>query len=109
MISKKTINQIKNKLVEIEKPQKIILFGSYARNEANQNSDLDLIIIKKSNKPPHKRGLDSRWYLGSFPFTTDLLIKTPKEFEKWQEISISFNAKVKKEGKILYEQKILKN
>jgi predicted nucleotidyltransferase len=45
MISKEIINQVVSKLARATKPCKIILFGSYARNEATPDSDLDLLVI----------------------------------------------------------------
>ena len=46
-----TIEEIRQILEEILKDEpvyKVILFGSYAKNEANKNSDIDLIIDTKS-------------------------------------------------------------
>ncbi len=106
MITTANINIIKNKIIELEAPKKIILFGSYGRDDARDKSDLDLMVIKETNDPIYKRGIDLRWFLGAMPFNIDLLIKTPKEFKKWQDVDISFNATVAKEGKVLYEQKI---
>lgn len=56
---KKITNQIKKKY----KPEKIILFGSFAYGEATKDSDVDLFIIKKNergeNKTPPKSGQDA--------------------------------------------------
>ena len=106
MITRQETEEIKNKIVELENPKKIILFGSYAKNTATETSDLDLLVIKETEQPPHKRGLETRWYLGSLPFQTDLLIKTPQEFKKWQDVNISFNAILQRESKVLYEQTV---
>jgi len=106
MISQEIINEIRDKIIEMEKPQKIILFGSYAKGTANEKSDLDLLIIEETDLIPPKRAFKLRWELAGYPFDTDLIVKTPKEFNKWQDISISFNATIKREGKVLYEQKI---
>ena len=106
MISQETINEIKNKIIKMENPQKIILFGSYAKGNPNDKSDLDLLVIKESDLIRPKRGRDLKWDLADYPFETDLLIKTPQEFAKWQDVEISFNAKIKREGKVLYEQKV---
>ncbi|MCP4650395.1 MAG: nucleotidyltransferase domain-containing protein, partial [PVC group bacterium] len=46
MITQETINQAVSQLAIAATPCKIILFGSYARNEATENSDLDLLVIK---------------------------------------------------------------
>ncbi len=106
MISQNVINEIIDKIIEYEKPIKIILFGSYAKNCATDNSDLDILVIKETNLIQSERGFDLKWDIADYPFETDLLIKTPKEFSKWQDIDISFNSKLQKEGKVLYEQAI---
>ncbi len=104
MITEKTINEIKDKIILLENPSKIILFGSYSKGEATEKSDLDLLVIKESKQPPSDRALDLRWELAHYPFETDLIMKTPEEFNQWQDVAISFNAKVKREGRILYER-----
>lgn len=43
-----TLDEIKNKAIPIAKKYNIVslsLFGSYARNEQNDNSDLDFLIV----------------------------------------------------------------
>ncbi len=106
MISEETINEITNKIIKYENPEKIILFGSYANGNARTNSDLDFMVIKQTDDKIYKRGRDLKWELADYPFEIDLLIKTPNEFLKWSDIPISFNAKVNNKGKILYEQTI---
>ncbi len=103
MITEEQLFEIKEKIIELENPLKIILFGSYARGEATEKSDLDLLVIENSELPQHKRGIDLRWYLGGIGHPFDLIINTPKEFEYLQEYDLSFNATVQREGKVLYE------
>ena len=43
------IHSIKNQLIKKYKPQKIILFGSYAYGNPRKDSDVDLLVIKKTN------------------------------------------------------------
>ncbi len=43
MIETKQINEIVNRIASNDNPLKIILFGSYARGNFNDNSDLDFI------------------------------------------------------------------
>ena len=57
------IDEIKDEIVSALmplKPDKIILFGSYARGEANENSDLDLFLIKKGLKDFTKYEIEAR-------------------------------------------------
>lgn len=106
MISLKTINEIRDKIIKHENPEKIILFGSYAKGAATNKSDLDFMVIKNTKEKIYKRGRALRWDLADYPFETDLLIKTPQEFSKWQDVDISFNAKVNNEGKVIYAKTI---
>lgn len=46
MISEATIAQAVATLVAVGKPQRIVLFGSYARGDADDGSDLDLMVVK---------------------------------------------------------------
>jgi len=49
------LQDIVRKLVEGYSPQKVILFGSHARGDASEDSDIDLLIIKDTEKPPAER------------------------------------------------------
>jgi len=48
MISEQVIQQAVRRLVAAANPSRIILFGSYATGTATENSDLDLMVIKRS-------------------------------------------------------------
>jgi len=63
-------------------PQKIIVFGSYARNEAKENSDLDLLIIKETEESYYQRPATVRSIFAKQPGAMDILVYTPKEFEE---------------------------
>jgi predicted nucleotidyltransferase len=48
-IASETLNAIIRRVVEVAKPDKIILFGSAARDQIGANSDVDLLVIKSGN------------------------------------------------------------
>ncbi|HKJ78298.1 MAG TPA: nucleotidyltransferase domain-containing protein [Prolixibacteraceae bacterium] len=50
MNRKKIVHNIKQRLLEIDPGAKIILYGSEARGEANQNSDIDVLILLNKNQ-----------------------------------------------------------
>ena len=47
MIDNSTISNLVNKIASNANPDKIYLFGSYATGMANEDSDIDLLVIKK--------------------------------------------------------------
>ena len=79
MISSEEISNISEIIVNNYKPDKVILFGSYAQGTAEENSDLDLMIISDREKslPRYKRGLKLRIQLSKYPFIKRILLSTP--------------------------------
>ena len=80
------------------KPEKIILFGSYAYGKPTKDSDVDLVVIMPF------RGRDIRMSSKiqsrvDPPFPLDLLVWKPGRFSRMQ----SFNREVLERGKVMYE------
>lgn len=105
MIETKQINEIVNRIANNYKPEKIILFGSYARGDSNENSDLDFILIKETNSPKHKRGIEVRRLFYGVPIPMDFKIYTKTEFSNELLNQYSFLNTAIKSSKILYERK----
>lgn len=82
MIQEEKVNKIVNKIVSEFKPEKVILFGSHAWGEPGPDSDLDLLVIKDSQKPRLERELELRKLLFPSGVGLDVLVYTPKELEK---------------------------
>jgi len=102
------INEIKQVAIRIgieAKAHQVILFGSHARGEADENSDVDLMIIAESDLPRFKRSRRLYKLFRPYPFSMDLLVYTPLEVEKGKKSNISFVSTVLREGKTLYDGK----
>lgn len=96
------INKIVQIIIETAHPLKIFLFGSYARGDENENSDLDFLVIKDSTEPRHLRAKEIRSKLRGLKFPVDIIVYTPDEFAKWDKIPQSFANTILAEGKVLY-------
>lgn len=107
MVTQQQIDEIVRILVNECQPEKIILFGSYAQGTANEDSDLDLAIVKKTDLPPHKRSTEFRKALRSegrrWLFGMDILVYTPEEIEAYRSSPYSFVHEIFSTGKTLYE------
>jgi len=62
--------------------EKIILFGSRARGDYNEESDFDLFVVMETAKEEMEQGLDIRKSLDNFDHSIDLLLVTPKHFQE---------------------------
>ena len=102
MVTQKQIDEISKRIVENFKPEKVILFGSYAHGNPTEDSDLDLLIVKDSNLPRYKRGREVRRYLRGLKIAIDLVVYTKDEIQKWSNVKTSFITTVMEEGKVLY-------
>jgi predicted nucleotidyltransferase len=82
-------------------PERIILFGSRARGEADPWSDYDIIVIKRTDQPFMERLREMVPYLVEFERPAEILVYTPEEFERMQETGLGWI--VRDKGVILYE------
>ena len=104
MITQEQIDEILKIIIENYKPEKIILFGSYAYGNPNEYSDLDLLIIKDTDLPRYKRAREIRKHLwGIIDIPKDIIVYTQDEIDDWKEVEEAFITSVVKEGKVLYE------
>lgn len=98
----KVIESLVQKIVEAVHPLKIILFGSYARDNANPESDIDVLVVMPEGI--HCRRTAQLLYrritgLGA-PF--DILVTTPDVLEKHKDNIGLIYRTVLKEGKEIY-------
>ena len=105
MISEYQINELVDKIVVEYEPEKIYLFGSYADSTANKDSDIDLLVIKKSTESRLTRITDLKMRLLKYRFKLpiDLLVYPEKDLLNENFGKFSFIYNVLKSGKLLYE------
>lgn len=104
MLSPEYIAETARRLVaQAGHPVKVILFGSYARGEADDASDLDLMIVEQGLTDRAKEYLRLREAIGSSEVGVDLLLVSAKDFERRSQVLGTAAYWAKKEGKILYD------
>jgi predicted nucleotidyltransferase len=99
---KLNLDEILQKIIDAYKPEKVILFGSSARGNCDAKSDIDLVVVAKSEERFIQRLVKSAKIL---PYPgLDILIYTPQEIENMLEVENPFIKRVFKEGKVIYEK-----
>lgn len=78
----KKIEEVVQKIGSDFKPDKIILFGSYAWGSPGPDSDVDLFIIKESEKTRIERERELHSLLVPRVLPLDILVYTPTELEE---------------------------
>lgn len=85
-------------------PEKIIIFGSYVRGEADEDSDLDFVVIKKTRKRFIRRLIEVAKLIDNDLGKVDAFVYNPEEFQEMVDRENPFIKQVLKEGKVLYEK-----
>ncbi|MBW2704655.1 MAG: nucleotidyltransferase domain-containing protein [Deltaproteobacteria bacterium] len=107
-ISPEVIRVAVERIVRAFRPEMIYLFGSRARGESTQESDLDFLVVMESDRPrAERRGIVSNVVRPRF-FPMDIVVYTPDEFkEAADHEDYWFNPFIKdiiNEGIILYDR-----
>ncbi|MBA4419144.1 MAG: nucleotidyltransferase domain-containing protein [Syntrophus sp. (in: bacteria)] len=103
MVNEDILKEAAERIVSRFHPQRIILFGSQARQSADERSDVDLLIIcsLKGNRRKLTVAMDRA--LRGLPIARDIVILTPEEYDRDKEIPGTVARPASREGKVLYE------
>ena len=82
-------------------PKLVILFGSRSRDDADDGSDVDIVVVYQTGKRFLAR-LDELYAAWDLAVAVDILAYTPEEFERMKEES-AFVAEIAAEGKVIHE------
>lgn len=102
MVAMNEIERLGKRIGEEFRAEKVILFGSYAEGTANQDSDVDLLIVGSFEGRPVDKSVQIRMKLRP-PFPVDLLIRSPEKIRKRLEIGDQFIKDILQRGRVLYE------
>lgn len=99
-----TLPEAVERIVHELRPEKIILFGSYAYSKPTPDSDVDLLVIMQTQAS----GADRSWAVSRLllprPFPVDILVRTPQEVQRALEKGDFFIREILTRGRVLYER-----
>jgi predicted nucleotidyltransferase len=106
MVTEETLRVATERLVTQFQPQRVILFGSQARESADTHSDVDLLVVCRIDPERASRralmvAMDRA--LAGLGFASDVIVLTPEEFERDRQIPGTVARPAWREGTVLYE------
>ncbi|MBF0627383.1 MAG: nucleotidyltransferase domain-containing protein [Magnetococcales bacterium] len=93
------------RIIEAVQPESIILFGSLARGDATEESDLDLLIVEQEDFTRRSRWRELqtiRKSISDFRIAKDILLYSQNEIEQWRGSLNHVIGHALREGKWLY-------
>jgi len=89
-------------------PERVYLFGSRARGDARDDSDLDLLIVESAPFGPQRSRFEEieriSQVVDRFRIPTDVLVYSSDEARTWANTTNHVVARAMREGRLLYER-----
>lgn len=99
------IEEIVRRIVEVARPEQVLLFGSAARGTTGPHSDLDFLVVKAGRYNPRKVAGIIYQRMRGIVRSIDLVIVTPAQVEEYRDSPFSVVYPAVREGRVLYERK----
>ena len=96
------IDEMVRRIVRGFDPERIILFGSLARGDATTDSDADLLVVMRFDRPRRAVMHELRMALVGIGLPKDVVPVTPEEAEAQRSIPGSLVRAAHLEGTVLY-------
>ena|SRR4030042_2200761 len=102
--TEKAIKEMVRRIVAQFQPEKIILFGSHARDTAGRDSDVDLLVVMPVRGSKLKTELQIQTILDDIRLCKDVIVSDPADFEWRKDVVGTIEWPANHEGKVLYVQ-----
>ena len=102
MTSMSDIQEVVDTIAQEFKPQKVILFGSYARGDEEPDSDVDLLVIMPHEEHASRKAAEITCRVHPRRFALDLIVRSPEVVRHRLALNDWFMRELMREGRILY-------
>lgn len=103
-ITPKKVQAVVQKIIEVSRPRKLILFGSYVSGNTHLNSDLDVLVVTGDEiENPRKESVRIRRALRGIVMGMDILVVPESKLEELANIPGLIYREAVRNGKVVYE------
>ena len=104
MTSEAVISVMVDRIVGRFQPSRVVLFGSRSRGEANERSDVDLLVVMSNVPDKRQAAIEIRRSLGDLPVSKDIVVTTPDEIASRGHVVGTVLHAALREGTVVYER-----
>ena len=102
-IPQEVIEDVVCQIAEQFRPQRIVLFGSYAYGHPRPNSDVDLLVVLDTSLREAEQAVRICQAI-DYHFGLDLIVRTPATLERRLTLGDPFLREVIDRGRVMYER-----
>ena len=105
-LNRETIQAVTQLIVERFEPEQVIMFGSCARGDTDENSDLDLLVVLRHNDEQGRQGNGIRLAIAErFLLPVDVLIRSADVVAKYRRDPNSMISRMLEDSEVLYDRR----
>ena len=104
MMTAEIISTMVARIVGQFQPTSILLFGSQARGDAKESSDVDLLVVMREVPDKRQAAIEIRRSLRDLPVSKDIVVATPDEVARRRHVVGTIIHAALREGRVVYEQ-----
>jgi len=102
MVTELSLNEIVDRIVEVARPTRVILFGSHARGDADMDSDIDLLVVVQETESRRELAVRVLEALMDLTVDVDVVVATERIMERYGNIPGAIYEVAGSEGTVLY-------
>jgi len=104
LVTREKVDAVVQRLIEVATAKKIILFGSYVRDEVTRDSDLDVLVVADDSVAnSRKESVRLRDAVGSIDMPMDILVVRESRFEELKDKVGLIYREASRTGRLVYE------
>lgn len=98
------VRAVVDRIIEISRPRKVILFGSYVKGNMNLNSDLDVLVVSgDAIENSRKESFKIRKALKGILMPMDILVVQESDLEEMADTPGLIYREALKNGRVVYD------
>jgi predicted nucleotidyltransferase len=101
MVTRREIHHVCDQIARLFKPERIVLFGSYAYGKPTGDSDVDLLVVMPFRGKGFRKAAEIRSQIDA-AFPLDLVVRTPGELNRRVAVGDFFLREATEKGEVLY-------
>lgn len=103
-VTREKVEVALQKIIEVSKPRKLVLFGSYVTGKTHRNSDLDVLVVTRDDvENPRKESVRIRRALKGIFMPMDIVVVSENMLKKFADTPGLIYREALRLGKIVYE------
>ncbi len=102
MVSPERIQQLADRIGSLFRPDRVILFGSYAYGQPTETSDVDFLVVMPFEGRERVKAIEVKRAIG-VDFSMDVLVYNPENLRQRLAWGDFFLREITQKGRTLYE------